>query len=326
MRASRRRRRNRIAIIGVLVLASTTSIVADDLKNWIAKQIREDEALLADALNETNGRSIDLLKSSPSYVPFFLDQPNNNGEGAESIGHHLDRDPTKFVSGGYVFRLRFEEAQPLYALSGGDWAAEKWYSPRFNSELGINGLEVWAGDSGSEFSYASYIRGMPPRIVVYDLKGKSVEKTFHPSDEDFSASLEVELALYSNQQKPTLELVTLAEFLKNEDLNWRPAAINSNYNFRNQHFRPEEAEYIIDANELNRNEAINILSNKVADASELPSDGNTSHIIDQDRKATSMQTHSIAQTNGKSPVLIIVGGVVLLSGAIVLIRFCSRSA
>lgn len=111
-------------IVGAL---RSETISAEVLDGWLLAQVQKDEQLLSDAISQTNGASLELLKYARTYVPFFLEPPtNSNFESVEQkteFNSWIAKSKGEgFLPGGYIYRLRFADAPPLYATSAGGGA------------------------------------------------------------------------------------------------------------------------------------------------------------------------------------------------------------
>ncbi|MBK1832492.1 hypothetical protein [Roseibacillus ishigakijimensis] len=244
----------------VLACALGESVLAEPLDKWLLEKTEADEALLRSAVLRENGRDIRLLENSTTYVPFFVESPDFGSEpqnyDGRSMTQFFNRQDASLLAGGYLYRIAFGNGTALYALSGGDWDGKAWFSPNLGKELEIDPLKVWAGSGGADFAYATILSGVPPRLVLFDGNGAvKEERCFGLSDPDLEAKIQDAENQYSRDGEPALELVSLAEYLREDDPSWRSVEVTSSFNLRNQHKRPEEIERIEEIETLTRNEA-----------------------------------------------------------------------
>jgi hypothetical protein len=248
-------------IIGLLVATSN----AETLDKWLFQQIVDDETTLLKALNKTDGHSIELLRDSKYYVPFFTEPPHNFSFSASgqksSLDSFLKANLNEFLPGGYIYRISFDHAYPLYATSAGYWepGSKKWYSPDLRKSFAIQPSQVWS-DRSNDFLYATIIGPPPPRLLVYGYDGEiKHEEAFDLSAVDFEQRLDAALKRYSQNNKPVLEMISLSEYLENRDAPWRRLDISGQFNLRNQQQRPEEQERLRQSGQLSRTATIELL-------------------------------------------------------------------
>lgn len=200
------------------------------------------------------------------FVPFFLDVSSDPttqkhiDELYEERGKENRAEDPHFVSGGYIFRLRFEDAS-LYALSGGWWESTgRWYSPELKKEIKVSHDKVWRGDPTESFSYASFLPGSHPAFVYYSRDGEEIERlAFEPEDD---LGIEASIAKFKNRAKPALEMKLLAEYLRGDAGTWRPVEMGM-LNFRNQQSSAREKELLEELRPLTLTEATQLLNGKV---------------------------------------------------------------
>lgn len=258
-------------IVGMF--ACVLNPVNASLDQWVLEKIKKDENILRSAAARTNGREIGLLDQSTTYVPFFLESPDMTGTqshvDARTMSVFFNQQKPTFLAGGYLYKINFENQFPLYGLSSGEWDGILWHCPKLGKEILIDPLKVWSTQDEDDFSYASIISGVPPRLVVYDPNGLIMEKReFDISDPDLLSKIEVIENTYSRLGKPTILMVSLAEYLRNSAPVWRPVEITPSFNLRNQQERSEEIERLNQVEKLTRKEAIRILESRINVVSE----------------------------------------------------------
>lgn len=258
-----------------LLVLQAGNVTAETLNKWLSGQVRAEEHLLADALSYTGGHSLDLLKDSRTYVPFFLEPPRNSAfvsaEQKASFDAWIKDTPSSFLPGGYIFRLRFNSAPPLYATSAGEWSGNTWHSLVLAKDFTIESDRVWDG-SGGDFLYATLLAGVPPRLIVYDQRGEiKREDVFDVSAPDLEQRVEATAKTYSRNRRPVLELLSLAEYLENPDTPWRAAETSGQFNLRNQEQRDEERKMLKFVKPLSRNAALEALQQRAPQQMPPPS-------------------------------------------------------
>ena len=239
-------------------------LASGSLEGWVLRQIRADEQLLIDALTHSGGRSVPLLQESRTYIPFFLEPPADGVlESAEQklcFDGFVKAHAGSFVPGGYLYRIRFVSASPLYALSAGEWADRKWYSLHLDKDFAIEPEQVWGGRKGAGYLYASVIAGALPRLLLYDFDGNlDSEEPFDVSAPDFDRRLRTTIDTYSKDEKPVLEMISLSEFVQHETTSWRRLETSPRCNLRNQHEREEEIARLKDGRKWTRGAMIEAL-------------------------------------------------------------------
>lgn len=91
--------------------------------------------------------------------------------------------------------------------------------------------------------------------MLFDRNGEVKEDhRFDLSDPDLASKIKDAENQYSSEGEPALEMISLAEYLREDDPSWRNVEITSAFNFRNQHERPEEIERIAEIKKLTRDE------------------------------------------------------------------------
>lgn len=239
---------------------------AEPLSGWLLEQVQKDEQLLVDALSQTDGHSLELLKDSRTYVPFFLEAPGSHASDLAEYNPFFDAwgndKGHNFLPGGYIYRLRFAGASPLYATSAGNWDGTTWHSPSLGKDFVVEPARVWNG-SENDYLYATMLAGVPPKIIVYDQRGEIMrEEAFDVNAADFEQRVAAAEQTYAEKGSPILEMLSLAEYLENPDASWREADLSGQFNLRNQQQRDAERERLKSAPHLTRNAAIEALQSQ----------------------------------------------------------------
>ena len=240
---------------------------AEPLNDWLLDQVAKDEQLLSNALSQTDGHSLELLKYARTYVPFFLEPPGNFNFDSQSQKAEFDAWLAKgnrkgFLPGGYIYQLRFADAPPLYATSAGDWDGTTWHSLSLGKDFVVEPARVWNG-SENDYLYATMLSGVPPKIIVYDQRGEIMrEEAFDVNASDFEQRVAAAEQTYAGKGSPILEMLSLAEYLENPDASWREADLSGQFNLRNQQQRDAERERLKSAPHLTRNAAIEALQSQ----------------------------------------------------------------
>ncbi len=253
-----------IILFGIVVTSLYgRSLSAESLNDWLLAQVQKDEQRLIDAHSQTDGRSLELLRDSRTYIPFFLEAPGNHASDLAEYKQLFDAwgngSAQGFLPGGYIFRLRFSDAPPLYAASAGSWDGKVWHSLDLNKDLIIESARVWSG-SRNDFLYATTVAGVLPKMIVYDQHGEvKREEVFNVNDADFEQRLAAAELTYAGKGTPILEMLSLAEYLENPDASWREADLSGQFNFRNQQQRKAERERLESRPYLTRRGAIKVL-------------------------------------------------------------------
>lgn len=242
------------------------SLYAEPLNDWILVQVQKDEQLLADALSQTDGHSLELLRDSRTYIPFFLEAPGNHASDLTEYKPLFDAwgndNGQSFLPGGYIYRLRFADAPPLYATSAGNWDGTTWRSLSLGKDIVVEPIRVWNG-SGNDYLFATMLAGVRPKIVVYDQHGEvKREEAFDVNDADFEQRVAAAEQTYAGKGSPILEMLSLAEYLENPDDSWREVDLSEQFNLRNQQQRGAERERLKPGLHLTRNAAIEALQSK----------------------------------------------------------------
>lgn len=227
------------------------SVAAETLDEWLLQKLRTDEQLQMDAISQTNGHSVDLLKSSRTYVPFFLDPPRNvaSASPTQKLSFETWGRERVLLPGGYIFRMRFQNAPSLYVTSAGEWSGT-WRSLSLEKDIKIEPCRIWEGVEG-EYLYATKLAGTTPRLIFYSQQGEVMREEVL----DVSAAE----AVYPPGSMPVLELLSLAEYLLDPKAAWRVVDLSGQYNFRNQEERDTERERLKTMRPLSRSAAIQML-------------------------------------------------------------------
>ncbi len=247
-------------LITALLAASAS---AETLDEWLAEQVRKEERLLADSISQVGGHSLALLKDARTYVPFFLEVPQStklpSADQKTDFDTWTENSRSGFLPGGYIYRLSFNAAPPLYATSAGNWSGRVWHSLDLGKDLLIEERSVWSGANG-DYLYATLLAGAKPRFLAYDQQGEiQKQEFFDASAGDFDQRLEATLKPYSLNNKPILEMISLAEYLNNRDAPWRPVDTSGQFNLRNQQQRPNEQERLRQSGQLTRTTTLELL-------------------------------------------------------------------
>jgi hypothetical protein len=247
----------------LLTALLTASASAETLDEWLAAQVRKDERLLADSISQVGGHSLPLLESSRLYVPFFLEAPKSTGftsaDQKTAFDAWMENNRSEFLPGGYIYRLSFDASPPLYATTAGDWSGTVWRSLNLGKDITLDPQHAWSGTNANNL-YATLLPGVRPRLLVYDQRGEvKQQEVFDSSSKDFEQRLDAALKPYSQSNKPILEMISLAEYLRNRDAPWRPADITGKFNLRNQQQRPDEQKRLRQIDQLTRTATIDFL-------------------------------------------------------------------
>jgi hypothetical protein len=227
------------------------------------RQVQKDEQLLANALSQTDGNSLELLRHSRTYTPFFLEAPgiaaSASMEYQPLFRQWESENGQSFLPGGYIYRIRFADAATLYATSSGDWGGLDWYSIDLGKIFEIEPSRVWSG-SGEDYLYATTLTGVPPRIVVYDEQGEVKRKeAFDVTAANLEQRVEAAEKVYAGKRSPVLEMLSLGEYLENPDASWRELDLSGRFNLRNQHESRSERERLKHYYDLSRSVAVEML-------------------------------------------------------------------
>jgi hypothetical protein len=251
----------------VAAILCKDAILASPLDDWLLKQVERDEKLLSNALLKADGHSLEALRSSENYLPFFLEAPRNNYFDSPAQEMEFDTWLAEegrggFLPGGYIFRLRFSHLSTLYATSAGDWDGTTWFSPSLGKNLIVDPARVWNG-SGNPDIFATMLAGAPPKVIVYDQKGNLLrEESFDVNAVDLEQRVAVAVQAFAENGSPNLEMVSLADYLDDADATWKAADLSGRFNLRNQQQRDTERERLKIGPQLTRNEAVEALKSK----------------------------------------------------------------
>lgn len=258
--------KNFILFCIVVMALCGRSLYAEPLNDWILAQVQKDEQLLADALSQTDGHSLELLRDSRTYIPFFLEAPKSHASALREYKPLFDAwgndNGQSFLPGGYIYRLRFADAPQLYAASAGHWDGTTWHSLDMGKDFAVEPSRVWNG-SGDDYLFATMLAGVPPKIVVYDQQGEvKREEAFDVNAADLEQRVAAAEQAYAEKGSPILEMLSLAEYLENPDASWREVDLSGQFNLRNQQQRDAERERLKPGFHLTRNAAIEALQSK----------------------------------------------------------------
>ena len=251
-----------------MMAAMMGSATAETLNQWLADQVRRDEQLLVDALTQTGGHSLDMLKEAKTFVPFFLEAPKGvtfaSAQQKKAFEAWMKESSQGFLAGGYVYRLKFKTAPPLYAVSAGEWSGNTWHSIANGKDVQIEPGNIWES-SNSDRLYTTLLAGSRPKLISYNQDGKVAhQETFDASALDLDKRLQAAVAPYASSGKPSLEMIALVEYLKQPNAEWRAVDTTGQFNLRNQHQRADEQERLRQVGQLTRGEAVSGLSTNAA--------------------------------------------------------------
>lgn len=325
-----------LSIAFVLAVVFPTALFGAPLDRWILEKIEDDEQKLRWALRGENGYDVEMFPFAIRYIPFFLEIPASIGDVGEAranaLRSYFDRQRSGLLPGGHLLRIRFGNNLMLYRLSGGTWGDGSWYSPFIGKEMEIEPGKVWAGDGGSDYLYATVLSGVPPRLIVYNRSGEpKEEKAFDLSDPNLSATMNEAAKLYSVSGEPALEVVSLAEYLREDEPLWRQVEITSSFSFRNPE-RPEEIQQLSDVGTLTRGEAKSRLRLRAGesvrsgerDREDKVASGRNRDPGDETKKARS-EPAAKSRDGGAAAWLFVVGALAVGGAAVVLIRALLRA-
>lgn len=252
----------------LFIAAIMGSAAAETLNQWLGKQVQRDEQLLVDTLEQTGGHSLDLLKHAKTYVPFFPEAPEGivfgSPEQKEEFETWMKDSDQDVLSGGYVYRIKFKVAPPLYAMSAGEWDGNDWHSLTLGKDVRIETSNLWES-TDANYLYTTLLSGSRPQLVSYDHRGEVAKKVaFDISDSYFEQQLQAAIAPYSSSEKPVFEMISLAEYLQNPNAIWRTLDISGQFNLRNQHKRPDEQERLKQIGHLTRSAVVGALMTDTA--------------------------------------------------------------
>lgn len=312
-----------VVIVATLL---TGSAIAGTLNQWLVEQVRSEERLLSDALSQVNGQSLDLLKDSKTYVPFFLEVPQQYSiESADQksfFNAWVKNNEPGFLSGGYIYRLTFRGAPPLFALSAGEWSGNTWHSLALGMDLRIDPNHTWEAVNG-DFLYATFLGGAPPRIIVYDLQGEMQrQEVFDMSTEDLEQRVEVAVSAYTLNGTPALEMISMAEYLESQDVSWREVDLSGEFNLRNQQQRPDEQERLKLAGQLTRSTALNALQS--ISARDKPSETNPPPVVQFNAPETKLSPTTLSENLTSSKTWSVVGALIAAAIAMLWVLLVKR--
>ena len=305
-----------IILVATLVVFLEEDVKAESLNEWLIKQIVAEEQLLSKALTQTDGHSFDLLRDSKYYVPFFLEAPKGfsfeSPQQQSSFEEFASKQASRLLSGGYIYRITFNHAPRLYATSAGYWEGSIWRSLELERDFTIESDQVWEGTNG-DYLYATLLAGVRPRIFVYDQRGEmKKQEAFDASAVDFEPRLEAALKPYSQTGKPVLEMVSLAEYLKNQDAAWRAVDTSGQFNLRNQQQRPDEQERLKLVGQLTRSVAVGALL--LTSAEDNASAPNPQQIVQPPAPKKASDAKAVTTTNESASTPRLVWAVLIVAG------------
>lgn len=267
----------------VLMAAMVGSATAETLNQWIADRVYRDEQLLVDALAQTGGHSLEMLKKAKTFVPFFLEAPKGvkfaSAQQKEVFEAWMKESSQGFLAGGYVYRLKFNAAPPLYAVSSGEWSGNTWHSIANGKDVQIEPGNIWES-SNSDRLYTTLLAGARPKLISYNQDGAVThQETFDASALDLDKRLQAAVSPYASSGKPSLEMISLVEYLKQSNAEWRAVDTTGQFNLRNQHQRADEQERLRQVGQLTRGEAVSGLSTNAGTTSQTTPEPKTPSIV-----------------------------------------------
>jgi hypothetical protein len=209
-----------------------------------------------------------MLQEAKTFVPFFLEAPKGvtfaSAQQKEAFEAWMKESSQGFLAGGYVYRLKFKTAPPLYAVSAGEWSGNTWHSIANGKDVQIEPGNTWES-SNSDHLYTTLLAGARPKLISYNQDGKVAhQETFDASALDLDKLLQAAVAPYASSGKPALEMISLVEYLKQPNAEWRAVDTTGQFNLRNQHQRADEQERLRQVGQLTRGEAVSSLSTNAA--------------------------------------------------------------
>lgn len=259
----------KIVIVTLIIgLTCRNSVQADSLNDWVVSKIQADEQIWVKAIGRIDGHQLELLQSSKFYVPFFMEPPDADGSltanDRELFENWKQQEDEVLLPGGYIFRIRFKTAEPLYAMSAGFWNEDAWHSVALGKDVTVEPGSLWESSNG-DYLYATLLAGVRPRLLIYDQSGEIArQESFDASAADFEQRLQAVIAAYPSSTKPVLEMVSLAEYLEQPNALWRTVDVSGQFNLRNQHQRADERERLKVLGKLTRSAAISALIKETA--------------------------------------------------------------
>lgn len=253
-----------ILAIAALLMPSAVP-AAESLEAWIIQKLEADEQLIRDSITQTNGQDLEVLKTSTWYLPFFLEAPQNieaSTPKARGSLQELLRVREGFLPGGYIHRLSFKNAPPLYALSAGLWEENgaQWHCLETGKDFRIDVGDVWEGE-GEEL-YVTMISGNEPRLLAYGKDGAvAKDEPFDLNAADFDQRWEDTKSLYA-KRRTTRETIPLAEYLQVKTPTWRKLVVSGRIHLRNQQQRKEEKILLPKIPPMNRATALSVLKKR----------------------------------------------------------------
>jgi hypothetical protein len=141
-------------------------------------------------------------------------------------------------------------------MSAGYWNDDVWRSLALGKDIQVEPGNAWES-SNSDYLYTTLLAGVRPRLVSYNHGGEVArQETFDASAADFEQRLQVAVASYASSGKPVLEMISLAEYLKQPSAAWRAVDTTGQFNLRNQQQRADEQERLKQVERLTRSAAV----------------------------------------------------------------------
>jgi hypothetical protein len=248
-------------------------LAEEPLDRWLLQKVQKDEQLLIKALSQTDDHSLELLKDARSFVPFFYEAPAKyTFESAEQKAKFDDwvakGSREDFLPGGYIYRLRFAKGPSLYATSAGDWDGTTWHRLPMGRGIVVEPTQVWNSSEDDEL-LVTLIAEASPRLLVYDQYGQiKSEKVFDSHAPDLDQQVRAAQQSYQENGSPILEMLSLAEYLKNPYTQWRRLELSGQFNLRNQQQREVERSILKDEQRLTRHVLVQALEALILFATE----------------------------------------------------------
>lgn len=256
-----------------LTMLCRGGLAEEPLDRWLLEKVQKDEQLLINSLSQTHGHSLELLNAARFYEPFFYEVPAKytfeSAEQKAKFDAWLAKGSGEdFLPGGYIYRLRFAKALPLYATSAGDWDGTTWHRIPMSRGIVVDPTQVWNSSEDDEL-LVTLIAGASPRLLVYDQYGQiKSEKVFDSHGADLEQQVRAAQQPYQENGSPILEMLSLAEYLKNPDTQWRRLDLSEKFNLRNQQQREVERSILRNEQRLTRHLLVQALEASILFATE----------------------------------------------------------